>query len=98
MSDPVAHQGPAASDTSAAAENVEYRVAHLHDRLAAEELGELGVRAEIRAGAIVLTGTVPSAQCRETVLRVAHEELAGLTVHTDVVVAETAGPDHAEEL
>ncbi|GAA5215691.1 BON domain-containing protein [Streptomyces thinghirensis] len=98
MSDPVAHQGPAASDTSAATENVEYRVAHLHDRLATEELGELGVRAEIRAGAIVLTGTVPSAQCRETVLRVAHEELAGLTVHTDVVVAETAGPDHAEEL
>ncbi|MFB7084521.1 BON domain-containing protein [Streptomyces sp. NPDC056296] len=98
MTDPVAHQGPAASGTPAAAENVEYRVAHLHDRLAAEELGELGVRAEIRAGAIVLTGTVPSAQCRETLLRVAHEELAGLTVHTDVVVAETAGPDHAEEL
>ncbi|MDG9728028.1 MULTISPECIES: BON domain-containing protein [unclassified Streptomyces] len=98
MSDPVAHQGPAASDTASAAGNVEYRVAHLHDRLAAEELGELGVRAEIRAGAIVITGTVPSAQCRETLLRVAHEELAGLTVHTDVLVAETTGPDHAEEL
>ncbi|WP_395576441.1 BON domain-containing protein [Streptomyces sp. BK79] len=98
MSDPVAHQGPAASGTAAAAENVEYRVAHLHDRLAAEELGELGVRAEIRAGAVVITGTVPSAQCRETLLRVAHEELAGLTVHSDVLVAETTGPDHAEEL
>ncbi|MFD6192847.1 BON domain-containing protein [Streptomyces sp. NPDC060275] len=101
MSDPVGHQGPAASGPVSAAggpENVEYRVAHLQDRLAAEELGELGVRAEIRAGAIALTGTVPSAQCRETVLRVAREELAGLTVHTDLVVAETTRPDHAEEL
>jgi hypothetical protein len=79
-------------------ENVEYRVAHLRDRLAAEELGELGVRAEVRAGAVVVTGTVPSAQCRETVLRTVREELAGLSVHTDVVVAETATPDHAEEL
>ncbi len=116
MSDPVGHQGPAASGPAAAAgdadrasgaqnaqnaentENVEYRVAHLHDRLAAEELGELGVRAEIRAGAIALTGTVPSAGCRESVLRIAREELAGLTVHTDIVVAETTRPDHAEEL
>ncbi|WP_399881327.1 BON domain-containing protein [Streptomyces sp. BBFR51] len=98
MSDPAAHQGPAASDVASAAENVEYRVAHLHDRLAAEELGELGVRAEIRADAVAITGTVPSAECRETLLRITHEELAGLTVHTDVVVAENTGPDHAEEL
>ncbi|MFE0419727.1 BON domain-containing protein [Streptomyces tendae] len=79
-------------------QNVEYRVAHLQDRLAAEELGELGVRAEVRAGAVALTGTVPSAQCRETVLRLARQELAGLTVHADVVVAETTRPDRAEEL
>ncbi|MFA3875449.1 BON domain-containing protein [Streptomyces sp. MMCC 100] len=104
MSDPVGHQGPAASGPASAdggpgaPENVEYRVAHLQERLAAEELGELGVRAEVRAGAIALTGTVPSAQCRETVLRVAREELAGLTVHTDVVVAEATRPDRAEEL
>ncbi|MEU3684807.1 MULTISPECIES: BON domain-containing protein [unclassified Streptomyces] len=107
MSDPVGHQGPAAGGPASAGgspetpeipENVEYRVAHLQERLAAEELGELGVRAEIRAGAVAVTGTVPSARCRETVLRVACEELAGLTVHTDVVVAETSSPDHAEEL
>ncbi|MFD8430873.1 BON domain-containing protein [Streptomyces coelicoflavus] len=110
MSDPVGHQGPAASgpasadgspeapDAPEAPENAEYRVAHLQERLAAEELGELGVRAEFRAGAVAVTGTVPSARCRETVLRLAREELAGLTVHTDVVVAETARPDHAEEL
>ncbi|KAF2782024.1 BON domain-containing protein [Streptomyces sp. OM5714] len=104
MSDPVGHQGPAASGPASAdgspkaPEAPEYRVAHLQERLAAEELGELGVRAEFRAGAVAVTGTVPSARCRETVLRLAREELAGLTVHTDVVVAETARPDHAEEL
>ncbi|MEU8728244.1 BON domain-containing protein [Streptomyces tendae] len=110
MSDPVGHQGPAASGPATAAGapgipvkpgdpgNVEYRVAHLQERLAAEELGELGVRAEVRAGSIALTGTVPSAQCREAVLRLARQELAGLTVHADVVVAETTRPDHAEEL
>lgn len=81
-----------------AAENVEYRVAHLRDRLAAEELGELGVRSELRAGAVVVSGTVPSVQCRETLLRTVREELAGISVHTDVVVAQTASPEHAEDL
>ncbi|MFB7656341.1 MULTISPECIES: BON domain-containing protein [unclassified Streptomyces] len=98
MSEPTPHGQPASSTGSPAGENIEYRVAHLHDRLAAEELGELGVRAEIRAGAVAITGTVPSERCRETLLRIALQELAGLTVHADVVVAETAGPDHAEEL
>ncbi|MET7689516.1 BON domain-containing protein [Streptomyces sp. NPDC005483] len=90
--------GPLEEHAEHPEENVEYRVAHLRDRLAAEELGELGVRAEVRAGGVVVTGTVPSAQCRETVLRTVREELAGLSLHTDVVVAETATPDHAEEL
>lgn len=119
MSDPVGHQGPAASGPASAAgdrddaghaehagstgstetsQNAAYRVAHLQERLAAGELGELGVRAELRAGSVALTGTVPSAQCRDAVLRLAREELAGLTVHTDLVVAETTRPDHAEEL
>ena len=97
MSRPRARHTDGTGDAGAA-ENVEYRVAHLHERLAAEELGELGVRAEVRAGSVVVTGTVPSAECRETVLRTVLEELAGLSVHTDVVVAETASPDHAEDL
>ncbi|MFE7649374.1 hypothetical protein NFX46_25960 [Streptomyces phaeoluteigriseus] len=92
-------QRPAGSsgDTDDAG-HIEYRVAHLRDRLAAEELAELGVRAEVRAGSVVVSGTVPSAECREVLLRTVHEELAGLAVHTDVVVAETASPDHAEDL
>ncbi|MEU1040387.1 BON domain-containing protein [Streptomyces sp. NPDC005551] len=77
---------------------VEYRVAHLRDRWAAEDLGELGVRAEVRSGAVVLTGTVPSAHCRDEILRTAQDELAGLTVHCDIVVADATAPDHTEEL
>ncbi|MGW0418950.1 BON domain-containing protein [Streptomyces sp. NPDC003015] len=98
MSEPLTQRSDKNEENGENEENIEYRVAHLRDRLAAEELGELGVRAEVRAGAVVVTGTVPSAQCRETVLRTVREELAGLAVHTDVVVAETATPDHAEEL
>lgn len=81
-----------------AAWNTDYRIAHLQDRLAVGDLAELGVRIEARGGAVMLTGTVPSAQCREEVLRIVHEELAGLAVHSDIVVAETSSPDHAEEV
>ncbi|MEU1023837.1 hypothetical protein ABZ383_21645 [Streptomyces sp. NPDC005900] len=78
--------------------NVEYRIAHLKERLAAEELGELGIRVESRGSSVAVVGTVPSAHCREELLRTVHEELAGQTVHFDVVVAGAAAPDHPEEL
>jgi hypothetical protein len=90
-------RGPAPTSSSAG-DNVEYRVAHLRDRLAEEELGELGVRAEVRSGSVLVTGTVPSTHCRDTLLRTVRDELAGLEVRCDVVVAENAAPDHAEEL
>ncbi|MGW7268012.1 BON domain-containing protein [Streptomyces sp. NPDC054842] len=92
------HTADPAAPGGAAGQNVEYRVAHLRDRLAADDLGELGVRAEVRSGAVMLTGTVPSAHCRGEILRIAQDELAGLTVHCDIVVAETTAPDHTEEL
>ncbi|GAA0594681.1 BON domain-containing protein [Streptomyces crystallinus] len=79
-------------------ESLEYRVAHLADRLAAGEWGELGVRAEARGGAVLLTGTVPSAKCRDDIIRTARDVLADLPVHCDIVVAETAAPAHAEDL
>ncbi|WP_329394920.1 BON domain-containing protein [Streptomyces melanogenes] len=79
-------------------ESLEYRVAHLAERLAAGVCGELGVRAEARGGAVLLTGTVPSAQCRDDIQRIAREMLADLPVHCDIVVAETGPPAHAEDL
>lgn len=81
-----------------APEHLEYRVAHLRDRLAAGDLGELGVRIEVRGEAVLLTGTVPSARCRDDVRRLAEEHLAGLPVHYDLVVTDSSSPDHAEDL
>ncbi|WP_369275019.1 hypothetical protein AB5J55_38235 [Streptomyces sp. R11] len=80
------------------AQNLDYLVAHLTDHLAAGPLGELGVRIEIRGEAILLTGTVPSARYRDDVLRTARAELVGHPVHCDIVVADSAAPDHAEEV
>ncbi|MGW5736666.1 MULTISPECIES: hypothetical protein [Streptomyces] len=79
-------------------DHVEYRIAHLKERLAAEQLGELGIRVEPRGSSVTVVGTVPTTQCREEVMRTAQEDLAGLTVHFDVLVAESAAPDHPEEL
>ncbi|MET7643618.1 hypothetical protein ABZS83_08200 [Streptomyces sp. NPDC005426] len=78
--------------------NAEYRIAHLKERLAAEELGELGIRIENRGSSVSVMGTVPTAHCRGELLRTVNDELAGLTVHVDVVVADPAAPDHPEEV
>ncbi|MFF7856190.1 hypothetical protein [Streptomyces sp. NPDC007904] len=88
----------AASTGSPPGQSPEYRIAHLQDRLASGDLGELGVRIEVRGEAVLVTGTVPSAQCRDEVLSTVREDLAGLEVHCDVVISETSSPDHAEEL
>ena len=81
-----------------AAENLDYRVAHLAERLASGPLGELGVRLVTHGDAVLLTGTVPSTQCRDDILGLAREELAGHPVHCDIVVAGTSSPDHGEDL
>lgn len=88
--------GPASGRHTASSQ--EYRVAHLQDRLASGDLGELGVRVGLRGGTVLVTGTVPSVRCRQDVLRAVREELAGLEVHDDLVVSEPSTPDHAEEL
>ncbi|MFG3496586.1 hypothetical protein [Streptomyces sp. NPDC047928] len=81
-----------------AADTAEYRIAHLRDRLASEDIAELGVRIEQRGVSVMLYGTVSSAACRAEVLRIAHEELAGLPLREDLVVASADAPAHPEEL
>ncbi|MBL1104150.1 BON domain-containing protein [Streptomyces sp. 5-8] len=78
--------------------NLDYLVAHLADHLASGDLGELGVRLELRGDAVLLTGTVPSTRCRDDILRMAREELAGHPVHSDLLIAGTSSPDHGEDL
>ncbi|MFH8336664.1 BON domain-containing protein [Streptomyces sp. AM6-12] len=77
---------------------LDYRVAHLAERLASGRLGELGVRLELRGDTVLLTGTVPSAECRDEILATAREELAHHPVHSDLLVAGTSSPDHGEDL
>ncbi|MEV5147327.1 BON domain-containing protein [Streptomyces sp. NPDC052727] len=90
------------TDTSpphpSAAGSFDYRVAHLAEHLASGDLAELGVRLELRGDAVLLTGTVPSTQCRDDILRMAREELAGHPVHSDLLIAGTSSPDHGEDL
>ncbi|MFE1753338.1 hypothetical protein [Streptomyces anandii] len=81
-----------------AGDNLEYRVAHLRERIAGGPLGELGVRLEVRGEAVLLTGTVPSAHCREEICALVDEELRGHRVHCDVAVADASSPDQAEDL
>ncbi|MBC2905559.1 BON domain-containing protein [Streptomyces cupreus] len=92
------HPHPEPAPGTGRAHHLDYRVAHLTDHLAAGPLGELGVRIEIRGEAVLLTGTVPSAHCRDEVVRLAREELPDHPVHFDLVVADASAPDHAEDL
>ncbi|MEE1754729.1 hypothetical protein [Streptomyces sp. SP18CS02] len=80
------------------ADTAEYRIAHLRDRLAGEDIAELGIRIEQRGVTVMLYGTVSSAACKDEILRIAREELAGLPVREDLVVVRATAPDHPEEL
>ncbi|MER6981638.1 BON domain-containing protein [Streptomyces carpinensis] len=92
------HGGEPAPGVPAAGYNLEYRVAHLKDRIAGGALGELGVRLEVRGETVLLTGTVPSAHSRDEICDLVAAELAGHQVHCDITVADASSPDHAEDL
>ncbi|MFD3696837.1 BON domain-containing protein [Streptomyces sp. NPDC058646] len=76
----------------------EYRAEHLRDRLAQDDIAELGVRVEVRGGTVLVWGPVASASCRDTVLRIAAEVLAPLPWRHDLSVVHTDPPDHEERL
>ncbi|MFF8375681.1 hypothetical protein ACF07V_06075 [Streptomyces sp. NPDC015661] len=79
-------------------QEIEYRIARLHDRLACDDIAELGVRIELRGDTVLLSGTLPSAGRREEILRLAREELSGLVVRTDLGTPSADAPDHMEQL
>ncbi|MFJ7070245.1 BON domain-containing protein [Streptomyces sp. NPDC101115] len=86
------------TEQHAGAHEDEYRIARLRERLAGDDLAELGIQVEQRGGAVLLTGTVPTATHRDEILRLARDELAGLTVRVDLEVACADPPDRWEEL
>ncbi|MEU6703579.1 BON domain-containing protein [Streptomyces wuyuanensis] len=76
-----------------------YRVARIRERLAGDDIAELGVRVEERGGAVLLTGTVSSPEQRDEILRAVEDEVgADIPVRSDLVVASTAAPEVHEEL
>ncbi|MCG6494231.1 hypothetical protein [Kitasatospora sp. A2-31] len=81
-----------------AVDDAEYRLAHLRERLADDEVGELGLRIELHGSHATVSGTVPSEQRRAAVERIVAEELAGLVVHTDIALADGRPPSGAEDL
>ena len=68
-------------------DDTEYRIERLRHRLAHGETAELGLRIEARANAVIVYGTVATSECREEIVRLVQEELAGLPVRLDVAVA-----------
>ncbi|MFC8275651.1 hypothetical protein ACFUJR_24560 [Streptomyces sp. NPDC057271] len=76
----------------------EYRIARLRERLAGGETAELGVRIEMRGEAVLLSGTLPTADHREEILRIADTELAGMPVLADLGVASADPPEGHEDL
>ncbi|MBT2470030.1 hypothetical protein J7E97_19655 [Streptomyces sp. ISL-66] len=79
-------------------ERIEYRIEHLRDRLAREDIAELGVRIDTRGARAVVRGRVGDEKCRDAVLRIAGEELAGMDWYADLTVSRHGTPDHSEEL
>ncbi|MFI7356051.1 hypothetical protein ACIBTP_19150 [Streptomyces avidinii] len=77
---------------------IEYRIEHLRERLAGEEIAELGVRVEARGAGVLVRGGVSSGECRAEVLRIAQEELVGIPWREDVTVCCPGPPDRSEEL
>ncbi|MFJ1567359.1 hypothetical protein [Streptomyces erythrochromogenes] len=79
-------------------ENLDYRVEHLRDRLAREDIAELGVRVEARGAWVMVWGGVADAGSRAAVLRIVAEELEGVPWHEDLTVQRVGPPGAAEVL
>ncbi|WP_418959797.1 hypothetical protein [Streptomyces tritici] len=80
------------------AHEAEYRIARLRDRLAGDDVAELGVRIELRGDSVLLTGAVPTAARRDEILRLARAELSGLVVRADLTTPSADAPDRVERL
>ncbi|MFC9585097.1 hypothetical protein ACFVJ8_20010 [Streptomyces yangpuensis] len=79
-------------------ENLDYRVEHLRDRLAREDIAELGVRVEARGASVMVWGVVTDDSSRAAVLRIAADELEGVPWHEDLTVHRAGPPGGAEVL
>ena len=79
-------------------EQPEYLAGWLQDRLAEDEVFELGIVVRVAGDAVFLSGVVSSAERRDDVGRVAAALVPDRTVRNEVTVASYAEPDGLESL
>ncbi|MFJ7266681.1 hypothetical protein ACIQV3_08430 [Streptomyces sp. NPDC099050] len=77
---------------------IEYRIEHLRDRLARDDIAELGLRIDMHGAHAVLRGSVCSDACRAAVLRAAAEEFEGVPWRADLTVNRPHLSPRPEEL
>jgi len=76
-----------------------YKVQRLREALAHDRrVGELEINVKIRAGKVLVTGTVPSPEVQRAIGEVAQEVLPGLEVHNHTTVASYPEGEEVERL
>ncbi|MGH3516379.1 MAG: BON domain-containing protein [Haloechinothrix sp.] len=76
-----------------------YRAARLRTAIAEDpRTNELGVGVTVRGNDVYLSGTVASAQRKEELDLVLHENAPGMSVHNEVRIVEVGEPGEPEEL
>lgn len=85
--------------TGAQPEPPHYQVQRLREALAHDRrVGELEVNVKIRAGKVLITGTVPSGDVQRAISGVAAEVLPDLEIHNHTAVASYPESDEVERL
>jgi osmotically-inducible protein OsmY len=76
-----------------------YRLGRIHEALAHDpRVGELELRVQIRAGKVLVAGTVATAERQRAVTEVVREVVPGLEVHNQTVVGSFPEPGEVERL
>ena len=80
-------------------ESEAYLAEHVRETLAQDpRVGELDVRVTVRAGSVVLSGTVATPERRDMIEVVAREQLPDYRIDNEIVVGAVAEPSPAEHL
>jgi hypothetical protein len=86
-------------ETSGAQEPPQYQVQRIREALAHDPgVGELELDVNIRAGKVLVTGTVPSSEVQHRISELVREVLPGLEVHNQTQVVHLETPDEEERL
>ncbi len=80
-------------------ESEAYLAQHVRETLAQDpRVGELDVRVTVRAGSVLLSGTVATPERRDMIAAVAREMLPDRQIESEIVVGAVAEPSSPEHL